>query len=289
MEDIKAPSSGFAVHGSMFKSSFTNLPTLKLSFFRFLASQLPSIPTIRNTQSAIRNRLALCSLLLALCLFLLTCGTPYGIYHRVRPGENLFRICKTYGVTLQEVAELNNITDAGQIKAGQKIFIPGANDQLTVILPEAAPEKEKEENVEVTSIPKKEIEKPDKIRLQKELFEWPVRGNVTSNFGFRGGKNHDGVDIGAKEGTQIKAAAAGKVIFSSDEIRSYGNLIIIKHEGRFSTVYAHNRKNLVKEGDLVEKGQVVAEVGDTGRASSARLHFEVRDGKKPRNPIFFLP
>jgi len=232
---------------------------------------------------------ALCSLLLAPCLFILACGTPYGIYHRVRPGENLFRICKTYGVTLQEVAELNNITDSSQIKAGQKIFIPGATDQLTVILPEAVPEKEKEENVEVASVPKKEIEKPDKIRLQKGLLEWPVRGNITSSFGVRGGKNHDGIDIQAKEGTPIKAAAAGKVIFSSDEIRSYGNLIIIKHEGRFSTVYAHNRKNLVKEGDLVEKGQVVAEVGDTGRATSAHLHFEVRDGKKPRNPVFFLP
>ncbi|MDD5222879.1 MAG: M23 family metallopeptidase [bacterium] len=228
-------------------------------------------------------------------MFLIACGTPYGVYHRVRPGENLFRICKTYGVTLQEVAEINNITDASQIKAGQKIFIPGANDQLTVILPEASPEKEKEEKVEVTSIPRKEIEKPekfekpDKIRLQKGLFDWPVRGNITSSFGVRAGKNHDGIDIPAKSGTPIKAAAAGKVIFSSDEIRSYGNLIIIKHEGRFSTVYAHNRKNLVKEGELVEKGQVIAEVGDTGRASTAHLHFEVRDGKKPRNPVFFLP
>jgi lipoprotein NlpD len=233
----------------------------------------------------------LCSLLSALCFFLLACGTPYGIYHRVRPGENLFRICKTYGVNLQEVAELNNITDSSQIKSGQKIFIPGANDQLTVIIPEASPEREKEEKIEVSSIPRKEkeIEKPDKIKLQKDMFEWPVRGSITSPFGVRGGKNHDGIDIGAKEGTPIKAAAAGKVIFSSDEIRSYGNLIIVKHEGRFSTVYAHNRKNLVKEGELVEKGQVIAEVGDTGRASAAHLHFEVRDGKKPRNPVFFLP
>lgn len=228
-------------------------------------------------------------LLLTFFFSIISCGSPYGIYHRVRPGENLFRICKTYGVNLQEVAELNNITDADQIKTGQKIFIPGANDQLTVILPESTPEKGKEENVEISSLPKKEMERPDKIKLEKGLFEWPVRGNVDSSFGFRGGKNHDGIDIPAKEGTPVKAAAAGKVIFSSDEIRSYGNLIIIKHEGRFSTVYAHNRKNLVKQGDLVEKGQVIAEVGDTGRATSSHLHFEVRDGKKPRNPVFFLP
>ena len=105
----------------------------------------------------------------------------------------------------------------------------------------------------------------------------------------RKGRPHDGIDITAPEGAPVRAAASGRVIFSSDEIKSYGNLIIIKHEGRFSTVYAHNQKNLVKEGDFVEKGQTIAKVGRTGRATAPHLHFEVRHGKKPRNPVFFLP
>ncbi|MDD5222628.1 MAG: M23 family metallopeptidase [bacterium] len=222
------------------------------------------------------------------------CGTPYGIYHRVKPGENLFRISRAYGVDLQDLAELNNITNVDQIKAGQKVFIPGASGEVVVYIPEPGSEPAqppaREERVTVNPPPRKEPEEPTpRIKLEKGIFEWPVRGMISSRFGYRDGKIHDGIDIRAKEGTPVKAAAPGKVIFSSDEIRSYGNLIIIKHESRFSTVYAHNRKNLVREGTLVKKGEVIAEVGITGRASAPHLHFEIREGKKPRNPEFFLP
>lgn len=222
-----------------------------------------------------------------LALLISTCGTPYGIYHRVKPGENLYRIARTYQVDLQEIAELNNITEASLIRPGQKVFIPGANRQLPVVVPDPGPGGA--ERVTVSRDPGEKSPPAKQIVTEKGKFIWPVRGKVTSRFGMRKGKPHDGIDISAPEGTPVVAAAAGRVIYSSDKIRSYGNLVIIKHQGRYSTVYAHNQKNLVGEGDFVEKGQVIARVGDTGRASAPHLHFEVRFGKKPRNPEFFLP
>lgn len=224
---------------------------------------------------------------LAVILFCSTCGSPYGIYHRVKPGENLYRIARTYQVELQELAELNNITDASMIRTGQKVFIPGASRQLDVVVP--SQETGGGEKVVVARGGDRGPAPAESIEVKKGLFEWPVSGEVTSPYGMRKGRPHDGIDISAPEGTPVQAAASGRVIFSSDEIKSYGNLIIIKHEGRFSTVYAHNQKNLVKEGDFVEKGQTIAKVGRTGRATAPHLHFEVRHGKKPRNPVFFLP
>jgi murein DD-endopeptidase MepM/ murein hydrolase activator NlpD len=87
----------------------------------------------------------------------------------------------------------------------------------------------------------------------------------------------------------VRAAESGRVIHAGDPLAGYGNLIIVKHTGRYSTVYAHNRKNLVRQGEFVEKGQVIAEVGDSGNATSPHLHFEVRENGSPRNPLGYLP
>ncbi len=100
---------------------------------------------------------------------------------------------------------------------------------------------------------------------------------------------HEGVDISAPKGTGVLAADDGKVVYSDNSIRGYGNMIIIKHAGKLTTVYAHNRVNLVDTGDFVKKGQKIAEVGATGRASGPHLHFEVRIGEKPVDPEFYLP
>jgi murein DD-endopeptidase MepM/ murein hydrolase activator NlpD len=101
--------------------------------------------------------------------------------------------------------------------------------------------------------------------------------------------HHDGIDISAGEGTPVRAAEAGRVVHSNSALSGYGNLIIIKHAGAFATVYAHNKRNLVRVGQFIEKGEVIAEVGRTGRASAAHLHFEVRRDGKPRNPVDYLP
>jgi murein DD-endopeptidase MepM/ murein hydrolase activator NlpD len=201
---------------------------------------------------------------------------PYGIYYTVKKGDTLYSISLTYGVSLKEIVMINHLKDPSQIKEGQVIFIPGAREKKE--------EPVQEEKIKVTKTPQPEKEKRETISII-----WPVNGTVTSEFGIRDGIPHDGIDIAAPEGTQVKAVYDGKVIYSGDELKGYGNLIIIKHEGDYATVYAHNRINYVKAGDKVKKGQVIAEVGKTGNATFPHLHFEIRWKAKPINPRLLLP
>ncbi len=112
---------------------------------------------------------------------------------------------------------------------------------------------------------------------------------MISYFGVRGGKNHKGIDIAAPEGTKIVASDSGTVIYSDNKLKNYGNVIIIKHTDNYITVYAHNKVNYVKENEMVKKGQIIGEVGQTGNAEAPHLHFEIRDNTRARNPLFYLP
>ena len=136
--------------------------------------------------------------------------------------------------------------------------------------------------------PKPFTVKPNEA-VSSQGFIWPVEGEVLSFFGERSGRVHQGVDISAKKGTKIYAAMAGKVIYSDNELGRYGNMIIIEHKNGYSTVYAHNAKNLVKKGKRVTRGQVIALVGQTGNATGTHLHFEIRKGKETVNPLLYLP
>lgn len=120
-------------------------------------------------------------------------------------------------------------------------------------------------------------------------FVWPVPSSkrVSSHFGQRKGRHHDGVDIPAVSGTHIVASATGKVIFSG-KMRGYGNIVIVGHKGGYHTVYAHNRKHYVKKGQKVSQGEVIAQVGSTGRSSGPHLHFEIRRKNRVRNPAHYL-
>jgi lipoprotein NlpD len=206
-----------------------------------------------------------------------------GVYHTVERGQTLWRICKAYGVDMQEVARINGIADPTQIKVGQKIFIPGAKKELKV---EPAPSL-------VSSAPAVLRPQPKTPGAPSPLpgpaptkLLWPVPGGkLYSPFGMRNGHMHEGIDISAEPGTPVLAAADGKVTYSDNTIRGYGNMIVIKHTGNLSTVYAHNKRNLVKAGTIVKRGQKIAEVGQTGRATGPHLHFEVRVGKRAVNPM----
>ena len=222
------------------------------------------------------TRISVFLLLLALtgCL-----AAGRGVVHTVGRGETLWRICQTYGVDMQEVAELNNIKDPTEIRAGKRIFIPGVRRTRKV----------EPYTLTDNTAGKYDEKYDDKIVYEKNRFSWPLSGEIISEYGMRDGTHHDGIDIKAPEGSPVKAAGSGKVVFSEEGMRGYGNIIILKHSDDFFTVYAHNKENLVKNGDDVTKGDVIAEVGDTGNASVCHLHFEVRQGKKVRNPIFFLP
>ncbi|MDE0538924.1 MAG: LysM peptidoglycan-binding domain-containing M23 family metallopeptidase [Rhodospirillales bacterium] len=130
---------------------------------------------------------------------------------------------------------------------------------------------------------------PPPPRKQGGGFSWPVRGKVLSSFGPKGGGLHnDGINIAAPKGAAVKAAENGVVAYAGNEIRGYGNLLLIRHSGGWITAYAHADKLLVQRGDKVNKGQVIARVGHTGNVVSPQLHFEIRKGKQAVNPIRHL-
>jgi murein DD-endopeptidase MepM/ murein hydrolase activator NlpD len=116
-------------------------------------------------------------------------------------------------------------------------------------------------------------------------FRWPARGRITE--GYRRGSN-DGINIALPEGTAVKAAEAGVVVYAGNEVRGYGNLVLIRHPNGFVTAYADNGELDVKRGEAVRRGQVIAKSGETGNATSPQLHFEVRKGATPVDPTQYL-
>lgn len=138
-------------------------------------------------------------------------------------------------------------------------------------------------NVNVkTFIPNKTVKKDTQIQ-----WVWPAKGNILTKFN-SGQTTFKGIDIGGHEGTPVFAASDGEVVYSGNSLRGYGNLIIIKHQKNFLSAYAHNSKNMVKEGDRVVSGQRIAEMGQTG-TDRVKLHFEVRYQGKPIDPQSVLP
>ena len=224
--------------------------------------------------------------------------TAHGAYYRVRKGDTIETIAKRYRTTVQDLAEVNNIENPEDLKVGSSVYIPGVTPSRFAALL-------KKEGVSVKTVARKEKGKPEtpespesedseetadasSIKTERGKFLWPIEGEVSSLFGMRRGRRHDGLDIRAKTGTPVYAAASGEVVYAK-RMRGYGNLVLLKHEDDFFTVYAHNSVNLVKAGMKIKKGQMISRVGRTGRATGPHLHFEVREGPKARNPLFFLP
>ena len=202
--------------------------------------------------------------------------TAKGIYHDVKAGENLFRIGKAYDVPFEELARLNGIRAASQIRVGQRIFIPGATRQLPV------------QTITPTDAVAPARAAPLFQDPGGEQMLWPVAGVINSGYGPRGASFHDGVDISAPEGTPIQAVEQGEVAYS-DQLRGYGNIVIIRHAGGIASVYAHNQINLVREGQQVAKGEIIAKVGSTGRVTGPHLHFEIRKNNSAQDPLRYLP
>jgi murein DD-endopeptidase MepM/ murein hydrolase activator NlpD len=225
-----------------------------------------------------------------------------GVYHKVQKGETLWRICYTYQVNMKKVCRVNRIKDPGHVVVGQQMFIPGADSVRRVKVARrpsdsdtarrqkkpAAPTPKKSKASEETPAPKTPPPKP-RASAMNLRFIWPVKGHVTSWFGPRKGRPHDGIDIAAPKGTPVLAAEKGKVIYSDNGISGYGNLVIIRHSEGFHTVYGHNSRNRVDVDEHVNKAQVIAEVGNTGRASGYHLHFEIRKNDRAVDPMQYLP
>ncbi|HLT21847.1 MAG TPA: M23 family metallopeptidase [Bacteriovoracaceae bacterium] len=193
------------------------------------------------------------------------------------------------------------------MKSGQYVYVEGAKDLQTIASEQGLSiEDIRRANPDKTFQGHEWIFIPSKVGLAYFLqdtyaiqdyknlgtgqFLWPVPNHfrVSSHFGPRGRRHHDGIDIPAPSGTPIVASDHGVVVYSDNKIRGYGNLIVVSHGKDTYTVYAHNRKNIVNKGERVKRGQVIAQVGSTGRSTGPHLHFEIRMKNKKRNPAQYL-
>ncbi len=211
-----------------------------------------------------------------------------GVYYTIKRGDTLTGISEKYSTAIDEIASHNNI-HGSDIKAGRKIFIPGAVEKKETPVKTVRSRKTNNRLTADTGIKAGKKKSVKKKKPSGIVLSWPLRGPVTSGFGYRkdpfsGNRRfHCGMDIGAEIGTPIKAAGAGRVIFSGWK-GAYGYLVVIAHDKNYITVYAHNSKNLVDTGETIKKGQVIALSGNTGAVTGPHLHFEIRKGTVPLNP-----
>lgn len=125
--------------------------------------------------------------------------------------------------------------------------------------------------------------------MTSSKFRWPVKGRVISNYGAKpsGGRN-DGINIAVPEGTSVKAAENGVVAYAGNELKGYGNLVLIRHSNNWVTAYAHNKELFVRRGDTIKRGQIIAKAGKTGSVKTPQLHFEIRKGAQAVDPTQYL-
>ncbi len=170
-------------------------------------------------------------------------------------------------------------TDGGRCAARDQIA--SADNQQKARLAQAAPNAEEP----AVESPVKAAEATGAL----PTFRWPVRGKVITAYGAKAnGKSNDGINLAVPEGTPIKAADDGVVAYSGNELKSYGNLVLVKHPNGYVTAYAHASELLVKRGDTIKRGQVIAKSGQSGEVQSPQLHFEIRKGQSPVDPLQFL-
>ena len=226
-----------------------------------------------------------------------------GAVHVVKKGETIYRIARTYGIEPRDLMEANDLSDPRQLRLGLELFVPGARRPLDI--PPLAPGTEPEDAPgppeparpapaptagpppagrappgPPPAVPPRSGAGPGRLR-------WPVKGLLYSRFGMRQGQRHDGIDVAAPEGSPVTAAADGTVVYAGRQ-SGYGHVVIVRHPGGLLTLYAHNAKVLVAEGARVKAGEAIARVGQSGSTTGPHLHFEVRQGTRPRDPLLYL-
>lgn len=224
---------------------------------------------------------------------------PQMSYHRVEKGDTLFRISKTYNVKLQTLAKNNKLKKPYNLRLGQIIKLTpdikktnyARNYKKNTYHKTSTPKSYKKLATNQSSSIKK-AKKPSIIKRTFKRFNkftWPVQGKVVSTFGPKsGGLYNDGINIKARQGAEVRAAEDGIVAYVGNELRGYGNLIIIKHSKGWITAYAHLSKVKVKKGVEVRQGQVIANVGATGNVTFPQLYFGLRKGRDAVNPQKYL-
>ena len=202
--------------------------------------------------------------LLILLMFLISCSyLQSGVYVQVKNKHHLEKISKDYGVNISYLKEINK----NSIEKGSWIFVPTKKGVINI------------QNEDINPVFSRKVQ-----------FLWPVPAvrKISSKYGARWGRRHEGIDIPAPEGTHFLSSANGVVIYSGIDLPSYGYMIVIDHGQGFHSVYAHAKELFVKKGQSVSKGEVIGRVGSTGRSTGPHLHFEIREKKRPVNPERFL-
>jgi len=223
-------------------------------------------------------------------------------HHRVRKGDTLYSISRKYKVSVSALAKRNRVKAPYRLDVGQRLDLPFARKVAHAKRSKSkkgVKKKTRKSKAHAKKTGKKKKKRSTRLaRKQKELrppprsssrFLWPVRGKVISKFGSKGkGLHNDGVNIAAAAGSPVRAAENGVVAYDGNELGGFGNLVLIKHSGNFVTAYAHNASLLVRRGQKVRRGQTIAKVGRTGAVGRPQLHFEIRKGRKPVNPLRYL-
>ena len=193
------------------------------------------------------------------CFFAISCSL-YSNTYVLKKGETLEHVAKRHHTTVAEILKNRHYIS----EKGEHVFIPVMTRDIFLA-----------------------TNKTHYFKPQKTMI-WPVLGLVSSNFGKRWGRKHEGIDISAPEGTPVRSVQTGVVVYSDNTVPGYGNLIVVVHPGGLSTVYAHNKVNLVSEGDRVRRGEVIAQVGRSGKSTGYHLHFEIRKSGDALNPLTYL-
>ena len=201
----------------------------------------------------------------------------------VKSGDTLFGIARRFGVSVQKMVEINNLGLNNVIFTGQVLKIPKISGSNSVTL-------NSNKNLKIVTLPQP---KPDifktSSRILKVKFYSPLDGTIITKFGIKSdGVMNEGIYIEADYGTIVKSSADGEVIFVGSDLKDFGKLLIIKHSEDLITSYAHLSKIYVHEGEIITRGQPIAEVGSSGRVTKSQLYFEIRQDNEALDPITYL-
>lgn len=236
--------------------------------------------------------------------------------HFVNRGDTLASIARKNHISSAELARANGLDPSAKLKLGTKLTVPGAKTAVVAAAPvaaapvagtlqpvaaapapatkmaAAAPVQSARLAQATANVEEKPAETPAKAAEATgalPTFRWPVRGKVVTSYGAKtNGKSNDGINLAVPEGTPVKAAEDGVVAYSGNELKGYGNLVLVRHSNGYVTAYAHASELLVKRGDTIKRGQVIAKSGQSGEVASPQLHFEIRKGSSPVDPLQFL-
>lgn len=236
---------------------------------------------------------------------------PAGRWHHVRAGETGIAIARAYGVEWERISALNQLEQPFILRVGQRLLLPSETEVANMTMEQRAAafsldiedlisggepalaERESPARPSSTEPLRKPLPPTEAVAAARPFsgsFSWPLTGPIKRGYGtFGSGRRNDGINIGANMGTPIAAAGEGVVVYAGTELAAYGGLILIRHNDTYTTAYGNASELLVTRGQAVRQGQIIAKVGESGHVDSPQLHFQIRKGTKPIDPLSLLP